>query len=58
MRQKTKQGGVRDGAGRKQKGYIKKNLNLSPEAVAILETLPFGTAGEFVSNAIIEKASR
>lgn len=47
--------GAIPGAGRPKKGYIKRNLNLSPEAVAVLDTLPFGEAGKFVSQAILEK---
>jgi len=54
---KNKIEGAIAGAGRPKKGYVKKNLNLSHEAVAILETLPFGQAGEFVSRAIISYSS-
>lgn len=46
------------GAGRPKKDYVKRNFNISPEAAAILEKLPFGKAGEFVSEAIIEKSKK
>lgn len=47
------------GGGRKPSatGYVKKNINISPEANAILETLPFGQSTVFVSAAIIEFAN-
>lgn len=50
---KNKISGAIPGAGRPKKNYVKKNLNLSPEAAKVLESLPFGQAGEFVSKAII-----
>ena len=47
------------GGGRKPSanGYVKKNINITPEANAILETLPFGQTTVFVSEAIIEFAN-
>lgn len=53
MARKNGMKGAIPGAGRKLKGYKKKNLNISPEAASILEALPFGAAGEFVSSAIV-----
>lgn len=47
------------GGGRKPSatGYIKKNINITPEANAILDALPFGQTTVFVSAAIIEFAN-
>ena len=47
------------GGGRKPSatGYVKKNINITPEANAILETLTFGQTTVFVSAAIIEFAN-
>lgn len=44
------------GGGRKPSvnGYVKKNINITPEANTILDDLPFGQITIFVSNAIIE----
>ena len=47
------------GGGRKPSatGYVKENINITPEANAILEKLPFGQTTVFVSAAIIEFAN-
>jgi len=43
------------GAGRKKSvtGYVKSNINITPDAAKILASLPFGEKSKFVSEAII-----
>lgn len=50
---KNKIEGAINGAGRPKKNLIGKHLNLTKEAVEVLNKLKFGESGEFVSNAIL-----
>ena len=45
--------GAIPGAGRPQKKYVKRTVNLSPEAAKVLSEQPFGSGGDFVSKAIM-----
>lgn len=48
------------GGGRKPSaiGYVKKNINITPEANEIIDKLPFGECTKFVSEAIIQFANQ
>ena len=55
IKRKRKPGGWRKPSAT---GYVKKNINITPEANAILEKLPFGQTTLSVSAVIIEFANK